>query len=79
MWTIGNGEVALSSHVVACRGAEASSLLAQMNRLLQERFEIVHVTIQVEPEVSDDVRSLSESDAVCSGGCSAARLAAGSG
>jgi cobalt-zinc-cadmium efflux system protein len=79
VWTIGNGEVALSSHVVACRGAEASSLLAQMNRRLRERFEIGHVTIQIEPEGSGDGRSLSEPDAVCSGGCPAARLAAGCG
>jgi cobalt-zinc-cadmium efflux system protein len=77
VWTVGNGEVAFSSHVVADRDADTTDLLGQMRSLLEERFAITHSTIQIEPTSAGGDEPFSEAGAVCSGGCSAARVAAG--
>jgi cobalt-zinc-cadmium efflux system protein len=52
VWTIGSGEVSLSSHLVVDRGQEPESLLAEVRRRLTDRFQIEHTTIQI--EVADD-------------------------
>ncbi|MCA9511498.1 MAG: cation transporter [Myxococcales bacterium] len=49
VWTIGSGEVSLSCHAVARAGADGAALLERFNRLLADRFRIVHATIQIEP------------------------------
>jgi cobalt-zinc-cadmium efflux system protein len=74
VWTIGNGEVSLSSHVVAPAGGDRPSLLQEVRELLRNRFEIHHATVQIEvhdpldpecagacdpPEDAEDVRSAS--------------------
>lgn len=79
VWTVGNGEVAFSSHVVTAGDAEPAGLLRRMCGLLEERFGITHATIQIEPASALGEPSHSEAGAVCSGGCAAARVAAGSG
>lgn len=49
VWTIGSGEVSLSSHLVVDAGLEPESLLERVRQRLAERFAIVHTTIQIEP------------------------------
>ena len=49
VWTIGSGEVSLSSHLVVEAGSDAEVLLEHVRRRLSERFSIVHTTIQIEP------------------------------
>jgi cobalt-zinc-cadmium efflux system protein len=50
VWTVGNGQVALSCHLVVPDERSASSLLGEAYQLLGARFGIDHATIQVEPE-----------------------------
>lgn len=49
VWTIGSGEVSLSSHLVVDPGLPAEALLERVRQRLAERFSIVHTTIQIEP------------------------------
>jgi cobalt-zinc-cadmium efflux system protein len=48
IWTIGSGEVSLSSHLVVDRGREPEDLLSVVREQLTQRFEIAHTTIQIE-------------------------------
>ena len=48
VWTIGSGEVSLSSHLVVDPGPGTEALLEQVRRRLSERFSIDHTTIQIE-------------------------------
>ena len=50
VWTIGSGEVSLSSHLVVDSESEAESLLQQVRDRLANRFGIDHTTIQIEVE-----------------------------
>jgi cobalt-zinc-cadmium efflux system protein len=45
IWSVSSGRVALSVHLISEKGEEA---LAAAHQLLQERFGIIHTTIQVE-------------------------------
>ncbi len=63
VWTIGNGEISLSSHLVAPPERDRPSLLREVRSLLRRRFEIHHSTVQI--EVDDP----SLSDAQCAGAC----------
>jgi len=47
VWTVTSGFPALSAHVVVDRGAGRDRVLAQMERMLAERFDIQHTTLQV--------------------------------
>jgi cobalt-zinc-cadmium efflux system protein len=47
VWTVTSGFPALSAHVVVDRGAGRDQVLAQMERMLAERFDIQHTTLQV--------------------------------
>jgi cobalt-zinc-cadmium efflux system protein len=47
VWTVTSGFPALSAHVVVDRGAGRDLVLAQMERMLAERFGIQHTTLQV--------------------------------
>ncbi|MGB0622097.1 MAG: cation diffusion facilitator family transporter [Myxococcota bacterium] len=49
VWTIGSGEVSLSSHLVIDPAREAEGLLRAVRSELAERFAIEHTTIQIEP------------------------------
>ena len=49
VWTITSGLVALSCHVCAHDDVPARELLTRLQSLLQTRFGIDHVTIQIEP------------------------------
>jgi len=68
VWTIGNGEVSLSSHLIVDRTAEPESLLRDVRRELTDRFEIEHTTIQIEVSENGEADSpcadLCESDAI---------------
>lgn len=54
VWTITSGYPALSAHVVCAHGVDREMVLAQLNRMLRERFDISHTTIQLEPESPPD-------------------------
>jgi cobalt-zinc-cadmium efflux system protein len=47
VWTVTSGFPALSAHVVVDRGASRDDVLARMERMLAERFDIQHTTLQV--------------------------------
>jgi cobalt-zinc-cadmium efflux system protein len=66
VWTIGSGEISLSSHAVAARGCEPGELLKRMQDLLTHRFNIAHATIQIEPH---------DADGACETGCEASSAA----
>lgn len=53
VWTIGSGEVSLSSHLVVDPGAAPESLLEAVRGRLADRFGIVHTTIQIESARTD--------------------------
>lgn len=61
VWTIGNREISLSSHLVSDADGNPNDLLRDAQRLLQEQFDIRHTTVQV--EVGDG------SDPDCEGAC----------
>ena len=48
VWTLTTGQYALAAHAVIDAAADGDAVLEQMRRLLAERFEIQHVTIQLE-------------------------------
>jgi cobalt-zinc-cadmium efflux system protein len=54
VWTIGSGEISLSSHIVASPEAEVSDLLPRLQARLAEDFEIRHSTLQIEPHGTAD-------------------------
>ena len=54
VWTIGSGEVSLSSHLVVERTHEPEQLLQNVRGQLTRRFEIEHTTIQLEIEDGED-------------------------
>ncbi len=49
VWTITSGYPALSAHVECDHGVDREMVLAHVNRMLRERYDIVHTTIQLEP------------------------------
>jgi len=50
IWTITSGLVALSAHVVTREDVATGPLLQKLRELLEDRFGIGHITIQIEPE-----------------------------
>jgi Co/Zn/Cd efflux system component len=50
VWTLGQGRVALSCHLVVARIERSEALLTDAYTLLGNRHHIDHATIQVEPE-----------------------------
>jgi cobalt-zinc-cadmium efflux system protein len=50
VWTLGQGRVALSCHLVVARVERSEALLTDAYSLLGDRHRIDHATIQVEPE-----------------------------
>ncbi len=54
VWTIGSGEVSLSSHLVVDAAHEPERLLQKVRDQLTDRFKIEHTTIQIEIFDGDD-------------------------
>ena len=54
VWTIGNAEISLSSHIVSPPGGNPNELLREGQSMLQERFSIRHTTAQIEIEDGTD-------------------------
>jgi cobalt-zinc-cadmium efflux system protein len=52
VWTIGSGEISLSSHLVVDPAHEPERLLQRVRGQLTDRFQIEHTTIQI--EIADD-------------------------
>ncbi len=61
VWTIGNAEISLSTHLVSPVGGDPNALLREVSDLLASRFSIVHTTVQI--EIDDG------SEADCEGAC----------
>lgn len=55
VWSLSGERSALSAHVVVPNLAAWPELLLRLERVLHERFEIDHVTLQPEPSISDTV------------------------
>lgn len=55
VWTIGQDMLALSGHVKTsnCRVSEASQVIADVNRVLESKYHIVHSTLQPECDECD--------------------------
>lgn len=47
VWTVTSGFPALSAHIVVCRGCERDAVRRRLERLLDERYDIRHTTLQV--------------------------------
>jgi cobalt-zinc-cadmium efflux system protein len=47
VWTVTSGFPALSAHVIVCRGCERDVVRRRLERLLDQRFDIHHTTLQV--------------------------------
>ncbi len=56
IWTITSGLDALSAHVVVPVGADRDAVLGHLQQLLQDRFGIDHVTLQIVEDRSDRVQ-----------------------
>lgn len=54
VWTIGNREIALSSHLVSPPGGDPNELLRRVQAVLEDRFSIRHTTVQIEIRDADD-------------------------
>ncbi len=50
VWSVTSGFLALSGHVDASRGTDRDRLLIDLHQSLKERFDVDHVTIQVESD-----------------------------
>jgi len=50
LWSVTQGQEAMSGHLVVADGREACAVLEAGRDLLAERFGLTHVTLQVEPE-----------------------------
>ncbi len=48
VWTLTTGRYALAAHVVTDAGADADALLETLQQLLADKYEVHHVTIQLE-------------------------------
>ena len=66
VWTIGSGEVSLSSHLVVEPGRDTDQLLKTVRLALEENFEIDHTTIQLE---FAEIEGGELSDPVCTDAC----------
>ncbi|MFI7022181.1 cation diffusion facilitator family transporter [Micromonospora sp. NPDC049900] len=55
VWTLTSGMEVASAHLTLAAGADLARVLAAARRLLHDRFEIEHATLQVEPEDAEGV------------------------
>lgn len=57
VWSITSGLASLSAHVVVADGLEHTAVLSRVRHMLNERFGIDHVTIQIEPAGFEERKS----------------------
>jgi cobalt-zinc-cadmium efflux system protein len=57
IWTITSGMESLSAHVVLAPGEEQQALMENMRQVLHERFNIDHITIQIDPAGREECSS----------------------
>ncbi len=57
VWSITSGMPAMSCHVVLRRGEDSIAILAELSRLMRDKYRIGHTTIQIEEETLIDPRS----------------------
>jgi cobalt-zinc-cadmium efflux system protein len=50
LWSLTHGQEAMSGHLVMAAGRDSAALLKAARALLSERFELTHVTLQIETE-----------------------------
>ncbi|MER5455187.1 cation diffusion facilitator family transporter [Micromonospora sp. NPDC002389] len=55
VWTLTSGMEVASAHLTLASGADLARVLAAARRLLHDRFEIEHATLQVEPDDAEGV------------------------
>ncbi|MGI0037135.1 MAG: cation diffusion facilitator family transporter [Nitrososphaera sp.] len=56
IWTISSGLDSLSAHVVVSSGVNRDEVLRKLQQLLQERFGIDHVTLQIVEELTEGIQ-----------------------
>lgn len=66
VWTIGSGEVSLSSHLVVDSAESTDGILQAVQACLADRFSIEHTTIQI--EIAEPGRG-GEGETVCADAC----------
>ncbi|MCZ6784736.1 MAG: cation diffusion facilitator family transporter [Proteobacteria bacterium] len=74
VWSIGSGEISLSSHLVAKEGAEPAELLNTVYEVLGGRFGIDHATIQIEPPRFATLSPRNVANEGCPADCEASAL-----
>jgi cobalt-zinc-cadmium efflux system protein len=70
VWTIGSGEISLSSHLVVEPTVDTEAILPDLRNQLAERFDIEHTTLQIEL-----VEPGTEGEAPCGESCEAISVA----
>jgi cobalt-zinc-cadmium efflux system protein len=53
IWTLSSGKIAMSAHVSIYDSTSWPAILAEMRQLLQNQYQIGHVTLQPEPDIID--------------------------
>lgn len=66
IWTIGSGEISLSSHLVVDPGESTDGILQDVRTRLSDRFSIEHTTIQIEVA---EAGANGEGETVCADAC----------
>lgn len=69
VWTIGSGDVSLSCHLVTQQDAESEKVLQRAKELLRDRFEILHITLQVEAYAGSGSADAESARLDCEGAC----------
>ncbi len=64
VWEIGSGFPALSAHVLVHPGDDCHAIRSELERLLEERFDIDHTTLQVDHQRSDVVQISTTSESM---------------
>jgi Co/Zn/Cd efflux system component len=60
VWTLTSGKDAMSSHVVVDENVDGNRILRNLHRLLHERFEIEHTTLQLESKLLVQIALLAD-------------------
>jgi cobalt-zinc-cadmium efflux system protein len=58
VWEVTSGFAALSAHVVVDRAADPLTVRRALERVLDERFDMQHTTLQIEPEAPEQLLSI---------------------
>lgn len=64
VWEIGSGFPALSAHVLVHPGDDCHAIRAELERMLEERFDIDHTTLQVDHQRPDVVQISTTSESM---------------